>query len=227
MIVDTLDRALGARGPLAGRHVVVTAGGTREAIDPVRVLTNRSSGRMGYALARAALLAGAEVTLITTPTGLAHVEGATVVPATSALDMLDAVRTHVNGADALVMAAAIADYRPAEVAEQKMKKSDDDLTIRLVRNPDILMTLETPGTLRVGFAAETENIAENARGKLARKRLDLIVANDARLAMDSDENTVTLYFSDGSSEVVPRDRKEVVSALIVKRIGELLARDSA
>ena len=226
-VVDTLDRALGAHGPLAGRHLVITAGGTHEAIDPVRVLTNRSSGRMGYSLARAALLAGANVTLITTPTGLPLVEGATIVSVTSALDMLEAVRTHVHGADALVMAAAVADYRPAEVAEQKMKKSDDDLTIRLVRNPDILMTVETLGTLRVGFAAETENIDENARGKLARKRLDLIVANDARMAMDSDENAVTLYFADGRSEVVQRDRKEVVATLIVQRIGALLSRGVA
>lgn len=223
-VVATLDRALGAQGVLAGQRVIVTAGGTREAIDPVRVLTNRSSGKMGYAIARAAALAGADVTLISTPTGLDPVDGARLVPVESALDMLTAVQTHVAGADVLIMAAAVADYRPAEIATHKIKKQEGDLTIHLVRNPDILASVDTPGTLRVGFAAETQEIEQNARGKLARKNLDMIVANDARLAMGGDDNAVSLYFRDGTSEDVPSATKSAVAALLIERIAALLVR---
>jgi phosphopantothenoylcysteine decarboxylase/phosphopantothenate--cysteine ligase len=222
-IVATIERALGAHGRLRGCRIIVTAGATREALDPVRLLTNRSSGKMGYAIARAALNAGAEVTLISSAMGLPPVEGACFVPAVSARDMLAAVRQHATGADALIMAAAVADYRPADVAADKIKKSEGDLTLVLTRNPDILGSVATPGTLRVGFAAETRDHEENARGKLERKQLDLIIANDARTAMGSDENTVTLYFRDGRVEALPQDAKQVIAHVIVTRVAELLA----
>jgi phosphopantothenoylcysteine decarboxylase/phosphopantothenate--cysteine ligase len=210
-------------GPLAGRHVVISAGATREAIDPIRVLTNRSTGKMGYALAAAAVRAGARVTLISTPTALSPVFGATMIQVESALSLRDAVREHAVGADVLIMAAAVADYRPESVAEQKIKKSEDDLTIRLTRNPDILATVETPGTLRVGFAAETERHEEHALGKLERKNLDMIVANDARLAMASDDNVVTLYYRDGRSELLDKAAKTDIATMLVDRVAQLLA----
>jgi phosphopantothenoylcysteine decarboxylase/phosphopantothenate--cysteine ligase len=215
--------ALGAGGALAGRRVVVTAGATREAIDPIRLLTNRSTGKMGYAIARAAALAGARVTLISAPAALSPPEGVGYVPIESARQLLDAVREHSVGADALVMAAAVADYRPASVAEHKIKKADDDLTLTLTRNPVILATLDTPGVVRVGFAAETQDLEPNARGKLDRKRLDLIVANDARLAMGSDDNAVTLYYADGRSEELPLASKDSIAEALATRIAGLVA----
>jgi len=226
-IVGAIEQALGASGPFAGKHVVVTAGATREAIDPIRMLTNRSTGKMGYAIAQAAIQAGARVTLISAPTDLPDIEGVTTVAIESALELLDAVTANAIGADALVMAAAVADYRPLEVAADKIKKSDDDMSIRLTRNPDILATVETPGTLRIGFAAETRDHEVNALGKLERKNLDLIVANDARQAMGSDENAVSLYYRDGRVEVLDRAAKTGIAEQIVARVGDLLSARSA
>lgn len=221
-ILDTIEQALGAGGTLAGRTVVVTAGATREAIDPIRILTNRSTGKMGYSIARAALRAGADVTLISAPTALGHVYGATVIDVESALSMRDAVQQHAPGADVLIMAAAVADYRPITVAHDKIKKSDDDLTIPLTRNPDILGTVETPGTLRVGFAAETTDHESNALGKLQRKNLDLIVMNDARVAMGSDANAVTLYYRGGRVEQMVESPKTDLGDALIARVAELL-----
>jgi len=221
-LVGVIEQALGATGPLVGRHLVVTAGANREPIDPIRYLTNRSTGKMGYAIARAAIQAGARVTLISAPTNLPAVEGATFVSIETALELRDAVERHAVGADALIMAAAVADYRPAEVATDKIKKSDDDLAIRLTRNPDILATVETPGTIRVGFAAETRDHEANALGKLERKHLDMIVANDARQAMGSDNNAVTIYYRDGRVEVLDRESKNDVGRAIVNRVADLI-----
>jgi phosphopantothenoylcysteine decarboxylase/phosphopantothenate--cysteine ligase len=221
-ILGVVEQALGANGPLAGRHVVVSAGATQEAIDPIRILTNRSTGKMGYAIAAAAIQAGATVTLISAPTSLPPVEGATMVRIGSALELRDAVHAHATGADALIMAAAVADYRPVEIAGDKIKKTDDDMAIRLTRNPDILATVDTPGTLRVGFAAETRDHETNALGKLERKNLDLIVANDARLAMGTDENAVTLYYRDGRVETLDRNAKSDIARQIIARTAELL-----
>lgn len=222
-LIAAIERALARGGPLWKKRVVVSAGATQEAIDPIRLLTNRSSGKMGYALARAALHAGAEVTLITTPTALPPVIGATTVRVQSALDMRDAVAAHAAGADALIMAAAVADYRPASVADEKIKKSDDDLVIQLVRNPDILATVETPGTVRVGFAAETTNHEQYARDKLVRKNLDFIVMNDARTAMGAESNAVTLFFRDGRAEPLAEASKAAVAEQIIQRIADLVA----
>lgn len=223
-IVEVMELALAANGPLAGRRIVVTAGATREAIDPIRILTNRSTGKMGYAIARASALAGASVTLISAPTNLAPVAGTRMIPAESALSMLDAVREHAVGADALVMAAAVADYRPVRAAEHKIKKSDDDLAIQLTRNPDILASVKTPGTLRIGFAAETRDHEKNARGKLERKNLDLIVANDAGAAMGADTNAVTVYHRGGGVEVIDEQQKDDVASMLVARMVDLLNR---
>lgn len=221
-IIASIEQALARGGPLWRKRVVVAAGATVEAIDPIRVLTNRSTGRMGYALARAALQAGADVTLISTPTALAPVHGATIVPVESALDLLAAVRDHAIGADALIMAAAVADYRPAQAATDKIKKTDDDMTIQLTRNPDILATVATPGTLRIGFAAETTDHERYALDKLARKNLDVIVLNDARAAMGAETNSVTLFYRDGRVESLDQAEKLRIAEQIVERIAGLL-----
>lgn len=227
-IVGTLRHVLGRRGDLAGRRVVVTAGGTREAIDPVRFITNRSSGKMGHALAEAARDRGAAVTLITTADVPAHIAAGTdVQTVATAKQMHRAVADAVENADALVMAAAVADYRPERVADEKMKKrdgDDDTLSLTLVRNPDILSSVKGP-TVRVGFAAETENLLDNARAKLAKKRLHLIVANDVSApdsGFDTDTNRVTLLHAKGGLEQLPTLPKTDVAHVILDRVARLL-----
>ncbi len=235
-LLGQIRHLLAQSGPLAGCKVVVTAGGTREAVDPVRYLTNHSSGKQGYAVAQAALDAGAEVVLISTAQALPTPAGAQLLAVNSAQEMLDAVLAHCRNADVLVMAAAVADFRPAQVAEQKIKKTQGTPTLPLVANPDILATLATERQspnyadrrklrMAVGFAAETENLLENALGKLQRKQLDLIVANDvsasdAGFAVDS--NRVTLLRSDGSRETLPLQSKAAVAnRIIAEVIGKL------
>lgn len=211
LIVEAARQVLGRNGDLAGKQVVITAGATREALDPVRYLTNRSTGKMGYALAEAARDRGATVTLISSA-GLPAPFGVTLTPVISAAEMARAVLAHLTGADALVMAAAVADYRPANVAEQKIKKSDDDLVLPLARTADILLAVaaqraQTGWPRRViGFAAETENLLNHAAGKLARKGLDFIVANDVTRSDTGfavDTNQVTILGADGSTEAWP------------------------
>lgn len=187
---------------LRGRNVLVTAGGTREPLDPVRYLGNRSSGKMGHALAAAAAERGAAVTLITT-SPLPVPPGVRVFPVQTAQEMHEAVHGALPGADLLVMAAAVADYRPAQVAEQKIKKSGEALTLTLEPTPDILASLKPlrrSDQLIVGFAAETESLLDHARGKLERKGLDLIVANDVSrpgVGFESDANAVTVLGPEG------------------------------
>jgi phosphopantothenoylcysteine decarboxylase/phosphopantothenate--cysteine ligase len=223
-ILEAARWVLGRDGSLAGRQVVVTAGGTREPLDPIRFLGNRSSGQMGYALARAARDRGARVTLIST-VGQAAPYGTELVAVETAGQMCDAVLKALPQADVLLMAAAVADYRPATVAGQKIKKGDKDLTLELARTPDILAAvadIRGSDQLIVGFAAETENLLENARSKLRRKRLDLIVANDARQAMGAASNQVTLIAADGSAEELPLLPKDEVAMRILDRIVALL-----
>jgi phosphopantothenoylcysteine decarboxylase/phosphopantothenate--cysteine ligase len=218
-------------GGLADRQVVVTAGGTREAIDPVRYVTNRSSGKQGYAVAQAALDAGASVTLITTPTGLPTPVDARVILVESAQEMLDAVMETLPTADALIMAAAVADFRPESAAGQKIKKGDDDLTLTLTRTTDILLTIgqqrkETgrPFVL-VGFAAETEDLIKNAKSKLRRKNADYIIANDVAMpgaGFQADTNIVTILGADGSSISLPQQTKAAVSEAIIQRVAARL-----
>lgn len=232
-IVDMCRVVLARQGDLAGRHVVVTAGGTREAIDPVRFVSNHSSGKMGYAIAKVARDRGAKVTLISTAK-LPDPYGIEIVPTDSAENMQTAVLTTTHRADVLVMAAAVADFRPAAVAEQKIKKKEDTvgLTLEMVRNPDILAAVakqKEAGAgpqVTIGFAAETENLLSNAQGKLERKRLDLIVANDITAAdagFAVDTNRVTLLGTDGSVEALPLMSKGEVAEAILDQAVELLA----
>ncbi len=229
VILGTLRQVLGrAQGDLAGKRIVVSAGGTQEPIDPVRLITNRSSGKMGYAIAEAARDRGAEVTLITAPTALPTPFGVTVVPVGSVLEMFDAVQRATRATDALIMAAAVSDYRVANPATQKIKKrgaAAQGLTIELVANPDILA--ETPGDfVRVGFAAESEDLLANATQKLVKKHLDLIVANDITgegSGFGSDTNRVILLGRDQEPEELPLLAKRAVADRLLDRIAALFA----
>ena len=215
--------ALGNKGDLVGRTVVVSAGGTQEAIDPVRVVTNHSSGRMGYALAEAARDRGARVVLVTAPTSLPDPPMTRVVRITTAQEMCDAVLREVEEADALIMAAAVADYRPVGVAEQKIKKTADNLSIDLTKTVDILEA--TPSTLvKVGFSAESENLVANATEKVRRKSLDLIVANDItdpESGFGVDTNRVVLIDREFQVEELPLMTKYEVSHRILDRVALL------
>jgi phosphopantothenoylcysteine decarboxylase/phosphopantothenate--cysteine ligase len=224
-ILAAIRRALGAKGPLAGKRVVVTAGGTQEPLDPVRYIGNRSSGKQGYAIAEEAYNAGADVTLISGPVSLSPPHGIKTVQVGTAREMEAAVREAIAGADVLVMAAAVADYAPIEVSEQKIKKTGEKLEISLGRNPDILAGLaemDLPGLVRVGFAAETEDLLQNARQKLEKKRLDMIVANDAVSSIGSDASALTFITRDGEVEHLPPMPKQESARRIIERVIKLL-----
>jgi len=232
--------ALARGGPLAGKKVVVTAGGTHEPIDPVRVIANRSSGKQGFALAQAALDLGAEVTLISGPVALSTPVGAVQVDVETAEQMLQAVLSALPGADALVMAAAVADFRPSARSAEKIKKEQGRLEILLQNTPDILKEVALRKgkdgwpRITVGFAAESQQLIENAQAKLAAKRLDMIVANAIR-ARDAgfgvDTNRVSLLHADGRREDLPLMTKAEVSErimlLIVALLGEKAAESSS
>jgi len=225
-IIGTIKQVLGRSGDLAGKPIVVTAGGTQEPIDPVRHIGNRSSGKMGYAIAEAARDRGAKVKLITAPVSLPEPAGIEVVHIETALQMKEAVAKAVSQANALIMAAAVADYQPKEVAKAKIKKETPTLTLELVRTPDILT--EVKGNfLKVGFAAESEDIVANARQKLEKKQLDLMVANDITdkdSGFGADTNKVTLIDRDGKIESLPLLTKREVADRILDRVVELLAK---
>ncbi len=206
--------------------VLITAGPTVEPIDPVRYLTNRSSGKMGYALAAAAAKRGHSVLLISGPTALEIPEGVDYMPIESAADMYQAVQSQIGRHDLAIFAAAVADYTPTEISEQKLKKVGDEMTITLKRTKDILGSAREvmgfAGTL-VGFAAETEDVIENARGKCLRKGCDLVIANDVSrrdIGFDSSENEVTLVYPD-RSEALPQDSKEHLAFHLIEIIEEL------
>ncbi|MCH5465028.1 bifunctional phosphopantothenoylcysteine decarboxylase/phosphopantothenate--cysteine ligase CoaBC [Levilactobacillus tujiorum] len=215
---------------LQGKHVIVTAGGTRERLDPVRFLTNDSSGKMGYAVAAAAQAAGADVTLISAPTRLTPPEEVTVVSIQSTTDLADAVLARFPQADALVMAAAVADFQPLTVADQKIKKTadNDELILKLKKTPDILAEvakIKKSQQVTVGFAAETQNLLANARQKLQRKSLDLLAANDvsqAGIGFNSDDNQVTFIQADGTSDQTPKTSKRVIATALIKRLATIL-----
>lgn len=218
-IIHAIGQLLGAGGgPLSGRHAVITAGPTREAVDPVRVLTNRSSGRMGFAVASALARAGAKVTLVAGPVTLDTPPGVTRVDVESAADMAEAASRHAADADLFVGCAAVADYRPADTRAQKIKKHDESMSLALARTEDILQRLraEQPGLFMVGFAAETENLADNARDKLKRKGLQMIAGNlvgDGR-AFDRDDNTLTLYTAAGEQPLGSGAKTELAARLV-------------
>ncbi|PKB79368.1 MAG: bifunctional 4'-phosphopantothenoylcysteine decarboxylase/phosphopantothenoylcysteine synthetase [SAR202 cluster bacterium Io17-Chloro-G9] len=214
---------LGKNGDLAGRTIVVSAGGTMEPIDPVRVITNHSSGKMGYALAEAGRDRGANVILVAAPTALSDPTLVEVVRVKTAQQMCDAVLQHAQQADALIMAAAVADYRPAEEHGQKIKKSKDDLTINLSKTTDILAAA-SGNFVKVGFSAETQDLVPNAKTKVRSKDLDLIVANDVTdpdSGFGVDTNRVTLIDRDLQVEELPVLTKYEVSHRILDRVRDL------
>ncbi len=211
---------------LTGKKIVITAGPTREALDPVRFITNHSSGKMGYAIAEAACAAGAAVTLISGPVHLPTPDRVKRINVVSAQDMLNASLEAVKNADIFIATAAVADYRPAQVANQKIKKSGDELTIQLVKNPDIVATIaglpNKPFT--VGFAAETQDVLKYAEGKLINKKLDLICANDvsnAAIGFNSEENSLTLMWQGGSLQL-PVASKQSIARSLIEKIAQLL-----
>ena len=228
-ILAAMRQTLGRNGPLAGLHVTVTAGGTQEPLDPVRHLGNRSSGRMGYALAEAARDAGAQVRLISAPTCLPRVYGVETVAVRTAAEMHHAVVEALATTDVLVMAAAVADYRPATMATQKIKKQEGELILRLERTVDILADVARRRDARhpqivVGFAAETEDLLRNAEAKLRAKQLDLLVANDVSAAdsgFEVETNRVILLTPDGVRQQLPLLTKFEVAERIVQRIAEI------
>jgi len=219
-ILKSVQEVLQAKQDLAGETLLVTAGPTCEDIDPVRFLTNRSSGKMGYAIAEAAAQRGAKVTLVSGPTGLECSEGVERVGVRTTDEMLHAVQKHFPASTIAIFAAAVADYRVADPSPNKIKRSGEALTIRLEPNPDILATMarEKGDQLVIGFAAETENVAENARQKLAAKNADVIVANDVTAegaGFDVDSNIVTLFSRDGRDLPLPRMSKAEVAQRIL------------
>lgn len=227
-ILGVICQVLGRSGDLAGRKVLVTAGGTQEPLDPVRCLTNRSSGKMGYALAEAARDRGAQVVLVSAPSALPKPAGVeVVVNVGTAEEMYQAVKEVVDKADALIMAAAVADYRPKKMSSSKIKRQQaPSLTLELERTRDILAEVKGK-CLRVGFAAETENLLANAREKLEGKKLDLIVANDVTApdsGMGADTNQVVIIDREGKVEELPLLPKREVADRILDKVVELLSK---
>jgi phosphopantothenoylcysteine decarboxylase/phosphopantothenate--cysteine ligase len=222
-LVARIDALLVPTGPLSGKRVLITAGPTRERIDPVRFISNRSSGKMGFAVAQAARNAGAEVVLVSGPVSLATPPGVRRVDCESAMDMLNAVSREVGKADVFISTAAVADYKPANPADQKIKKASDRMDLEMARTTDILATVaasaERP-SLVVGFAAETENVEQNARGKLLKKNLDMIAANevgDAKAFECEDNHLIVL------SRTARHDLGQAPKTELAKRLVELIA----
>jgi len=230
-IIAHVRYMLSRQNQLQGKHIVVTAGGTAEAADPVRILTNRSTGKQGYALAQAALDAGSDVTLISAPSHLAPPAGASLIEIESAAEMNDAVLESIPSADALIMAAAVADFRPANFVSEKIKKSAKLTQLDLERTEDILQNvakLKSQKKLElkvVGFAAESENLKENAREKMHKKKMDMIVANDIsdpEAGFGVDTNKVLLMYSDGSTEQLPKMKKIEVAEKVLQHLSSWL-----
>ena len=227
-LVGHLRVWLGKDGPLARKKVLVTAGGTQEAIDPVRMITNRSSGKQGYALAQAAVDQGGEVVLVSTPVCLAPPVGVSHVAVESADEMAEAVLKETENTDILIMAAAVADYQPDQISNRKIKKSEGGLSdIKLKETRDILKEVAKKKkgkgpTITIGFAAETENLLDNAQSKLKEKDLDLIAVNDVSrtdAGFAVDQNQVTLIWSDGKTKELPlMDKGDVASEIIQEAI---------
>lgn len=205
---------------------LITAGPTREPIDPVRFISNRSSGKMGYAIAQAALEAGHEVELISGPVAIPAPEGARVINVTTGEEMYDAVQSRIPEADALVMCAAVADFKPAQYSKNKIKKSSEPRVIELVPARDILKSIVRPKNifLIAGFAAETESLSENAQKKLREKQCDLIIGNDVSrmdTGLESDDNELVLFFKNGETLRMPRENKFLLARKLVKIFEQL------
>ena len=223
-ILGSIRHILDRDGDLAGKHIVITAGGTQEPIDPVRYISNRSSGKMGYALAESARDRGARVSLITAPASIPKPAGVDVIKVNTAQEMRQAVENVTSQADALIMAAAVADYRPKSTAKEKIKKGDAGLTLEMECTPDILGIVKG-NFIKVGFAAESSKLVENAREKLKQKGLDFIVANDIT-ASDSgfgvDTNRVTIIDREGRIDSLPLMPKREVAERVLDRVAALL-----
>ncbi|GAB5453100.1 MAG: bifunctional phosphopantothenoylcysteine decarboxylase/phosphopantothenate--cysteine ligase CoaBC [Halioglobus sp.] len=218
--------ALFESGILSGQRVLITAGPTREALDPVRYISNHSSGKMGYALARAAAEAGARTTLVSGPVRLDPPEHVERVAVNSAQEMLEACMSRLTDCDIFIGCAAVADYRPADMQSEKIKKNDEEMTLRLVRNPDILASVAAaePRPFTVGFAAETNNVIEHAREKLLRKRLDMIIANDVsdqRIGFNSDFNAATVLWPEGEQALPQASKENLARQIIALVAGQL------
>ena len=225
-IYDRIEAILACKKDLQGLRVLVTAGPTQEPLDPVRYLTNHSSGKMGYAIAHAAMLRGADVTLVSGPTALKYPPLVRTIPIVTAQDMYEAVTREAEHADIIIKAAAVADYTPKTVADNKIKKSDSDLSIPLRRTRDILGYLGThrrPGQFLCGFSMETEHMLENSRKKLTKKNLDMIVANnvkDAGAGFQGNTNVITMITQDSVTQLPLMDKEEAAHAILT----EILAR---
>ncbi|SDD41236.1 bifunctional phosphopantothenoylcysteine decarboxylase/phosphopantothenate--cysteine ligase CoaBC [Sporomusa acidovorans] len=229
VIVDKVLSLLHKRQDLLNKRILITAAGTREPIDPVRYVGNRSSGKMGYALAETAAKRGAEVILVSGPSNLPIPQGVTIKKVETAAQMHAAVLSEFDTVDVVIKAAAVADYRPELIAEQKIKKTGDTLTINLVKNPDILRELgqQKKRQLLVGFAAETEDLITHAREKLTRKNLDMIVANDVTLpgaGFNIDTNIVKIIHKNGTIEELPQLRKQQIAEIILDKICIMLTK---
>ncbi len=225
-LVEHVKIALGRSGDLANRKIVVSAGGTEEPLDPVRVIANRSSGKMGYAIAEAARDRGASAVIVSAPTALPKPVGVRVVSVGTALQMRDAVLEECRSADALIMAAAVADWRPVAAADQKVKKGESDTwSIELTKNPDILAEAQGANLVKVGFAAESEDLLDNAEAKLLSKGLHMIAANDITAPGSGfavDTNKVILLDREGGVEELPLMSKYDVGCHLLDRVTKLL-----
>jgi phosphopantothenoylcysteine decarboxylase / phosphopantothenate---cysteine ligase len=233
-LVEWAGRALGSRTPWGGRRVLVTAGPTREPLDPVRYVGNRSSGRMGFALAREAWLRGADVTLVSGPSALPDPPGIRVERVETAVEMKETVAAGLPGCDLQIFAAAVGDFRPSDPGRAKRKRTEGGTwEARMVENPDVALDtreLRTPGSVTVGFALETDDLEANAREKLERKGFDMIVANDATeegAGFDVETNRVTVVGRDGSVAVLPRATKAEVAGAILDRVEPMLTKAGA
>ena len=222
VLLDYIAMELAREKTLAGVRVTVTAGPTQESLDPVRYLTNHSSGRMGYAIAREAMLRGAQVTLISGPVSLAPVPGVAMRPVTTAKDMLEAVRETLPETDILIKAAAVADYRPVTVADQKIKKKDDDMSIALERTDDILKYLgqhKKQGQFLCGFSMETRDMLRNSRAKLEKKHLDMVAANNLKVegaGFQGDTNVLTLITQDEEVSLPLMSKEDAANVILDK-----------
>ena len=230
-VIADAAAALFASGALAGVRVVVTAGPTREPLDPVRYISNYSSGKMGFAIARAAAEAGAQTAIVTGPVNLQTPEHVARIEVGSAREMLEQCELLLEDCDVFIACAAVADYRPAREESQKIKKNDEKIVMELVRNPDILAAVATrePGPFTVGFAAETNDVLANARDKMSRKGLDMIVANDvseSTIGFNSDDNAATVLWHDGE-RVLSRASKQSIARELVSLIADILPRRRA
>lgn len=220
VLVDYILRAIACKKDLLGKKVLVTAGPTREAIDPVRFITNHSSGKMGYAIARQAMLRGADVTLVTGPVAIEPPRFVDVISVESAADMFEAVKTHSEESDIIIKSAAVADYRPATVSDEKVKKKDDNMSIALERTQDILKYLgenRRDGQFICGFSMETQNMIENSRKKLEKKNVDMIIANNLKVegaGFNTDTNIVTMITKEKQIELPILTKMEVADKIL-------------